>query len=351
MGKIKKLLNKLDAFYIGIDVGGTQIKIGIFNKKKKLVHKLYIDTKVAKRNSEKAFLDSIFMSIDKYISDNDVGLAKNILLGIGFAMPGPVINNKLLHAVNINWKKEYDIVSATKKRFGKNIRVCVLNDANAAALGEYNYTLKGKCESICLITLGTGVGTGIIINGKLIEGKSGIAGEVSHIRVDYSDNAVKCNCGNIGCVETMASCTGLVSIYNRLANEKSTMENVYSKDIKKKYNNNSVGASYASPYSDNQSNKKGAREIVHLAKRGDSIALNALNISLDYLSKIIVILMHVYEPEVILIGGGMSNAGTIITNIIKKHLKEKVFMTKLLPNIMIAKLKNDAGLYGAVVNL
>lgn len=325
---MKERKNQNNAIYVGIDVGGTSIKFGIFDKNKNLIDKFSINTEIKKNCNEKHLINAIFDIVSEYC--NSKKLKENKILGIGFAMPGPVINNKLLHAVNINWKKEYDIVSATKKRFGKNTKVCVLNDANAAALGEYNYTLKEKYESICLITLGTGVGTGIIINGKLIEGKSGIAGEVSHIRVDYSDSAVKCNCGNIGCVETMASCTGLINIYNRLINKDSTTKNIYR---------------------DNQSSKNGAREIIHLAKRGDSVALNALNIALDNLSKLIVILMHVYEPEVILIGGGMSNAGAIITNIIKKHLKEKVFMTKLLPNVMIAKLKNDAGLCGAVVNL
>ena len=94
-----------------------------------------------------------------------------------------------------------------------------------------------------------------------------------------------------------------------------------------------------------------AKEIIDGAKNGDKISYSALDISLDYISRLIAILMHVYEPEVVLIGGGMSNAGTFITNIIEKHLKEKVYMTKVFPKIMIAKLKNKAGIYGAIANM
>ena len=238
--------------------------------------------------------------------------------GIAYAIPGPVVNNKVLRAVNINWKKKFDLVEATKKEFGKKTKVCVYNDANAAAIGEYNVTLKGKYKSICLMTLGTAVGIGIIINGKLIEGKSGVAGELSHLKVDFSDEAIKCNCGNTGCLETVTGGKGISNVYNRMFHP-------------------------TKPYD--------AREVVELAKANDEKALRALENSLDYLSTVISIIMLVYEPEVILIGGGVSMGGKFITDIINRRLKNKVFITNKFPKIVLAKLKNQAGFYGAVLNL
>ena len=222
MSRSVKNVNKKSVgakFYIGVDVGGMSIKIGVFNEKKKLLDKFSINTVIRQTNNEKLFLNDIFEEIEKYCDNNKLGLKKNKIKGIGFAMPGPVVNNQLIHAVNINWNKKYDIVKATKKRFGQNVKVVVFNDGNAATLGENSYTLKNKYKSVCLITLGTAVGTGIIINGELIEGKSGIAGELSHIRIDYSADAKRCACGNVGCIETLAGTKGLKNIYKRLESQ------------------------------------------------------------------------------------------------------------------------------------
>ena len=371
--KLKNVKAKVSKYYIGVDVGGTSIKFGIFNNvfkigdaefcsgeaescrgealralannsksKKFLIDKFSIDTIIVKNNNEKHLLNLIFDAIDDYCNNNEYGVEKNKIVGIGFAMPGPVVNNQLLHAVNINWTHKCDIVKITKKKYGEKVNVRVYNDANAANLGEYNNIYKEKYNSMCLITIGTGIGTGIIIDGKLVEGKTGIAGEVSHIRIDFSDEAIKCNCGNLGCIETVASCKGLVNVYNRLV----------------KSNKNALSISPRKNFlkekdiiTENIEEVFSTKEIVHRAKKGDKTATKALNISLSYISDLIAILMHVYEPEVVVIGGGMSHAGTFITNIIEKHLKEKIFMTKTFPKIVIAKLKNDAGVYGAVADL
>lgn len=308
-------------FYIGVDVGGMSIKIGIFNEKKKLLDKFSINTVIRQINNEKLFLNDIFEEIEKYCNNNKLGLKKNKIKGIGFAMPGPVVNNQLIHAVNINWNKKYDIVRATKKRFGQNVKVVVFNDGNAATLGENSYTLKNKYKSMCLITLGTAVGTGIIINGELIEGKSGIAGELSHIRIDYSTDAKRCACGNVGCIETLAGTKGLKNIYKSLLGKVKWDDSI------------------------------DAKTIIDRAKAKDKIAIKAVETSFDGISSLIAILMHVFEPEVVVIGGGMSNAGKFIIDLIERHLKEKIYMTKKLPKIVLAKLKNDAGIYGAIERL
>ncbi|MBR0038609.1 MAG: ROK family protein [Lachnospiraceae bacterium] len=315
--KNSKKLN-LKKFYIGVDVGGTTIKFGIFDGNKKFIEQFAVETEFREKNAEKAIANDMLNAIENYCDDNEYGVTKSKVAGIGYAIPGPVVNNQVLRAVNINWKKKYDLVKETKKRIGNKVNVRVYNDANAAALGEYKLTLKGKYKSICLMTLGTAVGIGIIINGKLIEGKSGVAGELSHLKVDFSENAMKCNCGNTGCLETVTGGRGIANVYNRM------------------YNTDTA---------------HGAQDVIRRAKEGEEKSLAALEKSLDYLSMVISIIMLVYEPEIILIGGGVSNEGTFITDIIMKHLKEKVFITKTFPKIMIAKLKNKAGFYGAVSEL
>ena len=315
--KTKQKLN-LNKCYIGVDVGGTSIKFGVFDGNKKFIDRFSVETMFREKNAEKLITKDILDAIEQFLNNNKYEYTKSKLAGVGIAIPGPVVKNKVLRAVNINWKKRYDIVKETKKRFGQKVSVRVYNDANAAALGEYTKTLKSKYSSICLMTLGTAVGIGIIINGKLIEGKSGVAGELSHLKVDFSEDAIKCNCGNTGCLETVTGGRGIANVYNRM----------YNTDV-----------------------ANGAQYVIRLAKEGEPKALAALEKSLDYLSMVISIIMLVYEPEIILIGGGVSNEGTFITDIIMKYLKRKVFITKTFPKIMIAKLKNKAGFYGAVSEL
>ena len=308
----------LKKFYIGVDGGGTSIKFGVFDGNKNFIEQFSVVTEFRTKNAEKTIVKDMLDAIERYCANNEYGVSKAKIAGIGFAIPGPVVNNQVLRAVNINWKKKYDIEKEVKRRFGNKIKVKVYNDANAAALGEYKLTLKGKYKSICLMTLGTAVGIGIIINGKLIEGKSGVAGELSHLKVDFSEGAMKCNCGNTGCLETVTGGRGIANVYNRM----------YNTDI-----------------------AHGAQDVIRHAKEGDEKALAALEKSLDYLSMAISIIMLVYEPEVILIGGGVSNEGSFITKIIMKRLKQKVFITNTFPKIIIAKLKNKAGFYGAVSEL
>ena len=308
-------------FYFGIDIGGTSIKFGLFvknNANTKLLTQFSIPTTFRKKNAEKELTNDIFNAIDNFINTNKFGLNKNNIFGIGYAIPGPVVKNKILKAVNINWNKDYDLEKITKIKYGRNLNVKILNDANAAAIGEYNFSLKSKYNSICLLTLGTAVGVGIIIHKQIVEGNSGIAGELSHIKVDFTKNALNCNCGNTGCLETVTGGKGIENIYNRLYSSK---------------------------------NHKNCKKIFDDAKNGNKKAIKALNVSFDYLSYIISILMHVYEPEVIIIGGGVSKNGKIVTDIIIKHLREKVFITKKFPKICLARLKNKAGMYGIVADL
>ena len=307
--------------YIGVDVGGGTIKYGVFNQNKKLIDKFAIDTFETVNDkkiilNEKNLIVRILSAIDDYANNNKHNIAKKDIIGIGYDFPGPVYNNHLFKAVNINWKNDFDIVKATNLWAKRKIAVRVLNDANAAALGEYHNGLDKKYEDMCMLTLGTAVGGGIIICGKIIEGRTGLAGEISHIKVDFSKTATPCKCGSIGCLETVAGGLGLSKVHKK-----------------------------------NTKSVKTAKEILDLAKVGDKKCLASVNESFSYISYVIEMLMLTYEPQVIVIGGGVSRAGSIITDIIKKQVKQMTFMTKKIPSIILAKLKNDAGIYGAVSEL
>lgn len=307
-------------FYVGVDIGGTAVKIGFFDKKKKMITKYKFDTVVNKKSkhSDSELMNCIMKSIDDFCDNNKYGITKKSIIGIGVTVPGPVVNKKVLKAVNLNWKKPYDVVKVVKKHYGSKVVVDVMNDAKAATLGEYVFALNKKYKNMCFMTLGTAIGAGIIVNGKILEGSTGIAGEIGHIRVDFSKDATFCQCGNHGCLETVVSATGVRNIYNKLYKYKAV---------------------------------DGTKIIVDMAKRGDRDAYNALSISMDYLANLIVILMHTVSPDVVELGGGLSKAGKILIDILNKKLKERVFMTKKLPKVIISKLKNDAGMYGAVANL
>lgn len=341
-------------YYIAIDIGGTKIKFGVFDNHKKLIDVFSIDTVIKKTNSEQNLINYIFDSIDNYCEfnkdafnntvfdkvkaknkgnyhtgdldnrlirgANKFNIKKSDIKGIGFTIPGPVVNGKVIKAVNINWKKNFDIKSAVKKRYGKNVSVVVGNDGNLAALGEYVFHLKRKVDSICMFTLGTAIGTGVIVNGKLVEGKHGIAGELSHLKVDYSKDAIRCNCGNVGCLETVAGGKAMLNMYKRM-------------------------------YPNDNRVLNGAIEIIKFAKNGDKKCLKVLNKSFDYLSSAIASVILTYEPEIIIIGGGVSNAGEIITKTISKQIRNKIGILKYDTKIVLSKYKNKAGLYGAVAEL
>lgn len=314
--------------YFAIDVGGTTIKYGIFDEKKNLIDKFFKKTIYYNKNAERQTLNDILSGIEEWCSEKKISLKD--IVGIGIAVPGPVADNEVKTLVNINWKHKYDVVSNIKNRFGSKVKVIIANDANAALYGEYIKTLKGKYKNVCFITLGTGIGGGILLNGKLLEGKTGVCGELGHIIVDKSENAMECNCGNKGCLETIASGVGIVNVY----------KNLYLSD---KSNDDEIGICGRKV----KVNELNAKLIIDAAKENDEKAFKVLDIAFEYLANLMVDLVYVIEPDVFLIGGGISNGGNIILDIIKKHFVGKNKLTKKQPKIMLAKLKNDAGIYGA----
>jgi len=299
-------------FIYGIDIGGTTIKIGLFSKLGTLINKWEINTNTTN------FGKNILNDIATFIKSNEVPLEK--VIGYGFGVPGPVIDTTVLNCVNLGWnqvdiKKELSTVL-------QNENIFVANDANAAALGETkNGASKGFKDSV-MITLGTGVGSGVIIDNKIITGSNGAAGELGHIKLIH-DNGLPCGCGNNGCLETVASATGLKNITCHLLNDSKKISTLKcSKELN-------------------------AKMIFDAANNMDELAITAIDRFTYYIATAIQIITVSVNPEIVVIGGGVSKAGEPLLNKIINHFKNIGFSSVKDTKIVLAKLGNDAGIYGA----
>ncbi len=306
----------MNRYSFGVDLGGTAIKIGLFTDEGQCVIKSQIPTR--KDNDGMFILDDISEYIEEVIRNNN--LNKSDIDGIGIGVPGPVLNESVvLNCINIGWGT-FDVAKALSERCG--ILVKAGNDANVAALGELWYRQSSNYKNAVIITLGTGVGGGIILNGKILEGSNGAAGEIGHLPLVY-DETEKCNCGNTGCLEQIASATGLV----RLAKKRLAEKKIYTS--LEKYD------------------KLTAKDIFDEAKNGDELAVTVVDESLDYLAKAMASIAAIVNPQVFVIGGGMSNAGEFLIDIVKEHYKKYAFGPAKDTKILLAGLGEDAGMYGA----
>lgn len=287
----------------GIDVGGTTVKIGVVESNK-IIEKYEIPTK-----KETLFKD-ISLFLKEYTNKNNV---KDIE-GIGFGLPGNVVNNYIYNLPNIGIK-DIDLTKEMAKYF-PNVLVLAQNDANVAALGEMLY--NNEYQNACMITLGTGVGCGIVLNGKVLEGVHGAAGEAGHMVIAGEYNFA-CTCGLKGCLETVASATGVV----RLA----------------KY--------HYSEYKTQLTETFTAKDVFDLAKKKDPLCLFVVDRVAYYIAKCISILAVTVDVDVYYIGGGVSKAGDILIEAIQKHYLELSHYAVKHAKIELAKLLNDAGMLGA----
>lgn len=291
----------------GVDVGGTAIKFGIFDTEGTLHNDWELPTD--KSESGNHILEQIALSIESVIGK--IGIAPAQIEGIGLGVPGPVLENgEVVEAANLGWRnrnvqQELEELSGLKVRAG--------NDANLAALGEM-WAGGGKgCRNLVLMTLGTGVGGGIIQNGRLVFGNRGGGGELGHMCVEPKETAA-CNCGNYGCLEQYASATGVV----RLA--KTCL----------------FGA-------DNIT----AKDVWDAVKAGDPAACQAAEIFGEKMGLAMANLAVTLNPERFLLGGGMSKAGDILLKYIIKYYEKYVFAPCRQVDFGLAALGNQAGIYGA----
>ena len=307
----------LKKYCFGIDVGGTTVKMGLFTTEGELLDKWEIPTR--KEDGGAYILNDVAASVEAKLAEKNI--AKEDVAGAGIGVPGPTLDTGYVSiCVNLGWK---DKNPANELSELLSIPVKAGNDANVAALGEM---WKGGGEGyldVVLLTLGTGVGGGIIINGEIAPSHRGVGGELGHITVNPDEEAT-CNCGNHGCLEQYASATGVVRIANKLlaaSKEESslrTLETVTAKDV------------------------------FDAAKAGDHLAVEAVEVLGKYLGLVVANVALTVDPDVFVIGGGVSKAGQVLIDVITKYYHN---FAKIIGDnkakVVLAKLGNDAGIYGA----
>lgn len=303
-------------YCFGIDIGGTTVKCGLFKTDGELCDKWEIVTRT--EDGGKQILPDVAASILKKMEEK--GIAKEQVSGVGVGVPGPVIKEREVSvAVNLHWG--YTMLADELEALLNGICVKVGNDANVAALGEM---WKGGGEgtrSLVMVTLGTGVGGGIIVDGKIVTGAHGAGGEIGHACVDPSETE-SCNCGNKGCLEQMASATGIVRLAKKILAVETEPTVLNAEDIS-------------------------AKSIFDAYKEGDGTATKIVDRFAEYLGNALGILGCVVDPEVFVIGGGVSKAGQPLIDAVKKYYQRDAFLSCKDTPIVLAKLDNDSGIFGA----
>lgn len=304
--------------YVGVDLGGTAIKVGICNEQGALLHTYEGPTEVSKG------VDTVILNIEKYVRHivEESPYSWEQLVGVGAGVAGftNVREGVIVLAPNVGFK-DVPIRSILEDRLGKLVKID--NDANVAALGEAWAGSGNGIENCVCYTLGTGVGGGIIINGKIYQGFSGMAGEIGHTNVVPDLEAIQCGCGKMGCLETVSSATGIIRMAND-AVERGDHTSLQSVDTIM------------------------AKDVFDAAKAGDEVALRIVHRAAYYLGKSLASVAAVLNPEMFIIGGGVSKAGDILFDEVRS-----VFAS-LAPeplqrgvSIVPATLGNDAGIVGA----
>lgn len=301
----------------GVDIGGTACKIGLFETTGEMKEKWEIPTRT--ENKGEKVLSDIIASIEAKMAE--LGIARDEIQGIGMGVPGPVTaEGMVLKCVNLGWDG-VDAAEELRKRTGFPVKIG--NDANVAALGEmWRGGGKGRSD-VVMVTLGTGVGGGIIIGGRMVAGSNGAGGEIGHIVVNKHETEV-CNCGRKGCLEQYASATGVV----RMAKKK--LGECEAKTLLRK----------CEPLT--------AKDIFDAAKAGDAVADEIVEDMTEILGRTLANIACVVNPEIIVIGGGVSRAGTIIIDRVKKYYMKNALGACQNAEFALAALGNDAGMYGCI---
>lgn len=316
---------------IGIDVGGTTAKIGLLSTNGVILDKWEVPTR--KEDNGKHILPDIAASILEYLERHGIGT--DDILGAGIGLPGPVMpDGNVSVCVNLGWKQERNPEQELSSLLN-GIYVKAGNDANVAALGEmWQGGGKGH-KSVMLFTLGTGVGGGVVVDERVVAGSRGMGGEIGHIRVNF-DETDACNCGNHGCLEQYASATGIVRVAGRAlaaSDAPSVLRKTKAPDSRVK----DIPVAY----------DFSCKDVLDAAKAKDAIALSSIRTSMRYLALAMHYVSHITDPEIFVIGGGVSKAGQFLLDIIEEYFKEFTVMGKGRAEIGLATLGNDAGMYGA----
>lgn len=305
----------MSKYCFGIDVGGTTVKMGLFSIDGDIIDKWEIVSRV--ENSGKNILPDIAASIENTILERSIDKAD--VAGIGIGVPGPVKSDgTVLVTANLGWGELNVSEELTKLT---NMHVKVGNDANVAALGEMWLGGGKGFENVVMITLGTGVGGGIIVDGSIVYGTNGAGGEIGHMHVEDAEED-KCGCGNKGCLEQMASATGVVRLTKKALAACDTPSVLREGVIS-------------------------AKSVFDAVKAGDELAVSVAETFGKYLGTVLANVAVVCDPEVFVIGGGVSKAGDILIDYIEKYYKKYAFSACRDAKFALATLGNDAGICGA----
>ena len=308
---------------LGVDLGGTKIATALANAQGEILARGYSPTSAQAGSS--AVISTILATIEKILSSNKLDLSR--VLGIGIAAAGIIDsdNGKVIFSPNLPGWHEVPLREAVEQRL--SIPVYLGNDANLAALGEWRFGLKKKVANLIYITGGTGIGGGIIIDGKLYTGCRGAAGEIGHMTIDI--NGPRCNCGSTGCWEALASGTALATEAVRQISQGA---------------NTSIVALV-----DGDMSKIDAKVISEAAKQGDELAKELISRLGYYLGVGLANVVNIFNPELILIGGGITKMGGLLLKPAIKVVKERAFSTSATSaEIKPALLGDDSGVLGAV---
>lgn len=305
----------VNGYAIGVDIGGTTVKLGLFDSKGQVLEKWEIPT--VKEDQGSHILPDIAASIRDKIALRGIALAD--ILGAGVGAPGPVDAEGTVHqAVNLGWGV-FNIPRALQALL--ELPVKAANDANVAAFGEM-WQGGGKGHSnIVAVTLGTGVGGGIIVNGSILTGATGAGGEIGHLHIEDSETEA-CGCRNYGCLEQYASATGVTRLARRRLEQDQEPSVLRSGELS-------------------------ARAVWDAVKAGDRVAIQVAEQFGEYLGKGLAAVAAVANPEVFVIGGGVSKAGEILFDYIRPAYEKYVFQGCRDAEFALATLGNDAGIFGA----
>ena len=303
-------------YVFGVDIGGTTVKLGLFNKAAELLDKWEIPT--VKENGGEQILPDVAKSILKKMEEK--GIAKSDIIGIGVGAPGAVDEEGTMvgGAVNLGWGV-LNIPQILREYL--DVPVKAANDANVAALGEmWQGGGKGH-RNMVAVTLGTGGCGGIIVEGKILTGATGAGGEIGHIHMEDNETEL-CGCKKKGCLEQYASATGIVRLAKRRLAEDDKPSCLREGEIS-------------------------AKTVFDGVKAGDEVAIEIAERFGNYLGKGLAMVACTVNPEVFVIGGGVSKAGEILLSFIKPSFEKYVFSPCKKVEFALAKLGNDAGIYGA----
>ncbi|MXQ48760.1 ROK family glucokinase [Streptococcus pneumoniae] len=308
---------------LGIDLGGTTIKFGILTEAGEVQEKWAIETNILEggKHIVPDIVASIKHRLDMY------GLTSDDFVGIGMGSPGAVNRDDktVTGAFNLNWKETQEVGSVIEKETG--ISFAIDNDANVAALGERWVGAGANNPDVVFVTLGTGVGGGVIAEGNLIHGIAGAGGEIGHMVVE-PDTGFECTCGTVGCLETVASATGVVRVARRLA------ESYEGDSSIKAAIDNGEGVS--------------SKDIFEAAQSGDKFANSVVDKVCFYLGLATANISNLLNPVSVVIGGGVSAAGEFLRSRVEANFKKYTFpQVRQSTQIKLAELGNDAGIIGA----